>query len=130
MSIEENKEDSLDDQVCDLYNQALTMREIADRLGISVGSVSHRVRKLSSQGLIELRGRQRPASHGSARPVNTHLADAVQKLTWSQCRWPIGDPQSDDFRFCCEPIPKGSKKRYCEQHAKDSVDRVRTRRRK
>jgi GcrA cell cycle regulator len=32
------------------------------------------------------------------------------------CRWPIGDPQEDDFHFCGFKPKKGSP--YCEHHAR------------
>src|SRR5262245_10883357 len=28
---------------------------------------------------------------------------AILALTDSNCRWPIGDPQRADFRYCCAP---------------------------
>lgn len=33
------------------------------------------------------------------------------------CKWPIGDPLDDDFRFCGEEATKGS---YCEEHASNA----------
>ena len=39
------------------------------------------------------------------------LADIKEKM----CRWPIGDPQEDDFKFCgCTKAPGLP---YCEDHA-------------
>ncbi|MDR2268668.1 MAG: GcrA family cell cycle regulator [Rickettsiales bacterium] len=37
-------------------------------------------------------------------------------LRADQCRWPIGDPDSDDFRFCGEKCFTG--KPYCFEHCK------------
>jgi GcrA cell cycle regulator len=40
----------------------------------------------------------------------------LQDLTESDCRWPIGDPQHDDFHFCNRHKVPGLP--YCEFHAK------------
>lgn len=41
--------------------------------------------------------------------------DAVVHIRNSQCRWPVGDPRADDFRFCCKP--KDGARVYCREHA-------------
>lgn len=45
------------------------------------------------------------------------LAERVDlvDLKESQCRWPIGDPQEDDFHFCGKGKTEGGP--YCEYHA-------------
>ena len=35
-------------------------------------------------------------------------------LTERVCKWPIGDPATDDFYFCGLPVQQG--KPYCEAH--------------
>ncbi len=40
----------------------------------------------------------------------------VATLTNRMCKWPIGDPTSDDFHFCGQPTPAG--KSYCAYHAR------------
>ena len=35
----------------------------------------------------------------------------------SQCCWPIGEPGTRDFHFCCEPVEAVGKS-YCPSHAK------------
>lgn len=47
--------------------------------------------------------------HSSARGQ-----DAVLEIGRGQCRWPVGDPRSDDFHFCTAPCKPGSS--YCETH--------------
>jgi len=55
-------------------------------------------------------------------PVTADLAaiDAKAKkiclleLTERTCKWPIGDPTSDDFHFCGHPAQPG--KPYCDAH--------------
>lgn len=41
---------------------------------------------------------------------------SLQDLTENCCRWPIGDPQHDDFHFCNKNKVPGLP--YCEFHAK------------
>lgn len=35
----------------------------------------------------------------------------------SQCCWPIGDPGTRDFKFCCDPVQFAGKS-YCTEHMK------------
>lgn len=41
--------------------------------------------------------------------------DAVHGLKDTRCKWPIGDPDDSNFRFCCASL--GSNSRYCDAHA-------------
>jgi len=50
----------------------------------------------------------------TARTIS-HAA-RLMGLRPDQCRWPIGDPDSDDFRFCGEKCFVG--KPYCFEHCK------------
>jgi GcrA cell cycle regulator len=38
----------------------------------------------------------------------------LMELTERTCKWPIGDPATDDFWFCGLPVQPG--KPYCEAH--------------
>ena len=40
----------------------------------------------------------------------------IPTLKSGMCKWPIGDPSSDDFHFCGRPGEPG--KPYCEHHMK------------
>ncbi|MEO1014085.1 MAG: GcrA family cell cycle regulator [Pseudomonadota bacterium] len=40
----------------------------------------------------------------------------VATMKRNSCKWPIGDPASDDFHFCGEPTSGG--KPYCAYHAR------------
>lgn len=59
------------------------------------------------------------------------VRDAFMSLEPNQCMWPTGDPQLDDFSFCCAPVVRGSS--YCAGHVdlgtqprhRSSEDRVR-----
>ncbi|MEM6389834.1 MAG: GcrA family cell cycle regulator [Pseudomonadota bacterium] len=39
---------------------------------------------------------------------------SLMELTERTCKWPIGDPATDDFYFCGLPVQQG--KPYCEAH--------------
>ena len=43
-------------------------------------------------------------------------SDALMALRADQCRWPLGDPDADSFRFCGEKCFAG--KPYCFEHCK------------
>ena len=45
---------------------------------------------------------------GQAKKLN------LMQLTERTCKWPIGDPATDDFWFCGHPVQAG--KPYCETH--------------
>jgi GcrA cell cycle regulator len=51
----------------------------------------------------------------------------IMELRESMCRWPHGDPTSEDFRFCGAKSPPGTP--YCNYHSQiayqPSVDRRR-----
>ena len=49
---------------------------------------------------------------------DTGAVEAVLKLSDRDCRWPIGDPRSKDFRFCGKPRLIGLP--YCEYHAAEA----------
>lgn len=46
--------------------------------------------------------------------VNKSTAEEVLSLGSSQCRWPIGEPQKEDFHFCRNKRKKNSS--YCTEH--------------
>ena len=45
------------------------------------------------------------------RPLGVH---PILTLTATSCRWPIGNPQHEDFRYCLETKLDGGP--YCERH--------------
>ena len=49
--------------------------------------------------------------------------EAVMALNAGECRFPLGDPLTADFKFCCSPIVAGS---YCADHRLVAFDRVGT----
>ena len=61
--------------------------------------------------------------------IEIPLADRknLQDLMENDCRWPIGDPQHDDFHFCNRHKVPGLP--YCEFHAKQAFQPPQARRR-
>ncbi len=51
----------------------------------------------------------------------------IQSLVESSCRWPIGDPQQEDFHFCGHDRMTGLP--YCEFHARRAFQPAQPRRR-
>jgi len=66
-----------------------------------------------------------PAPEEAAIPE--HQRKTLQELTESNCRWPIGDPQHDDFHFCNRNKVPGLP--YCEFHSKRAFQPPQVRRR-
>lgn len=68
-----------------------------------------------------------PRALDTSRPGNANLAlhqriiqHALElaALKPNQCRWPIGDPDSEDFHFCGETVFVG--KPYCYEHCRQA----------
>ncbi|MEM9292596.1 MAG: GcrA family cell cycle regulator [Acidobacteriota bacterium] len=56
-----------------------------------------------------------PEALASVREVEkTALKLTLMELTERTCKWPIGDPATEDFWFCGLPVQPG--KPYCEAH--------------
>jgi len=51
----------------------------------------------------------------------------LQMLTENSCRWPIGDPQTEEFHFCTRNKVPGLP--YCEHHARRAYQPPQPRRR-
>jgi GcrA cell cycle regulator len=66
----------------------------------------------------------RPASNVVV-PISRKLA--LTELTERTCKWPVGDPLTDDFHFCGCESPDASP--YCNYHAKLAYQPVHDRRR-
>ena len=52
------------------------------------------------------------------KPVSSvrGAVDSVMAADWRSCRFPTGDPRSEDFHFCGRPTEVD--KPYCEDHCK------------
>lgn len=51
---------------------------------------------------------------------------SLMELTEKTCKWPVGDPATDDFWFCGLPVQQG--KPYCEAHVGVAFQPMSTRR--
>jgi len=65
----------------------------------------------------------KPASKKNKKDLALHellIQHALQmaNLKPNQCRWPIGDPDSDNFHFCGETVFAG--KPYCYEHCRQA----------
>ncbi len=98
-----------------LWQEGLTTGEIGKRLGVSKNAVVGKAHRL------ELKGRPSPIKRPTraAAETTTKKAPEVRVFTLTDlssqtCRWPIGDPKHEDFRFCGKPVIAG--KPYCGEH--------------
>jgi len=56
-----------------------------------------------------------PEALAKVKEVENHARKiGLMDLTERTCKWPIGDPATDDFYFCGLPVQQG--KPYCEAH--------------
>lgn len=72
-------------------------------------------------------GKKKSEPKESTKTLNKNLAMhqriiqhslEMANLKPNQCRWPIGDPDSENFHFCGEPVFVG--KPYCYEHCKQA----------
>lgn len=95
-----------------LWSEGLTTGEIGKRLGVSKNAVVGKAHRLG------LKGRPSPIKRQDvkapvAKKVETRIFTLVD-LSAQTCRWPIGDPKHEDFRFCGKGVSPG--KPYCAEH--------------
>ncbi len=62
---------------------------------------------------------------GEVVPISRNLT--LVQLSDRTCKWPLGDPLSDEFRFCGNHAPDASP--YCQYHARIAFQPVSERRR-
>ncbi len=67
-----------------------------------------------------------PESSAVVVPISRRLA--LTELTERTCKWPIGDPLSEDFHFCGNDA--GDSGPYCSYHSRMAFQPVAERRRK
>lgn len=82
-----------------LWNQGLPTSEIARRVGVSKNAVIGKIHRL---------GLPRRDS-----PIRREAAKVVE-IKGPTCKWPIGDPSHEDFRYCGKAALPG--KPYCAEH--------------
>lgn len=102
------------------------------RLGITVRETPVRQRTITvrSPSRVAVRRPVREttaAPHVAARPERTEAdllpTSGILELGAHSCRWPIGNPEGDDFGFCGRPklTVRGA---YCEQHTAGAFRRL------
>lgn len=67
-----------------------------------------------------------PIDNLTPRPVRREEPKEKPYGRRVECQWPIGEPGSRDFRFCCEESEPGCS--YCESHCKVAYVHIRDRR--
>lgn len=113
-----------------LWAEGLSASQIAARLGqVTRNAVLGKVHRLglagrattSRNGMGRKSRPRRALTYLTPRPAPVMAAPeallvALLDLRAAHCRWPIGDPRSDDFAFCGRQ--KGDRDPYCEHHAR------------
>ncbi|MDR3208785.1 MAG: GcrA family cell cycle regulator [Rickettsiales bacterium] len=118
-----------------LFDKGLPMAEIGKKLGFSKNAVVGKINRLGwntlpkraeakkkSQKTAKKMPAVKKATPKDAAKSKKNIERTIQhsaqlmSLRADQCRWPIGDPDSDNFRFCGEKCFAG--KPYCFEHCK------------
>ena len=104
-------------QLKKLWSKGKSTVEIAKELGISKNSVIGKVHRLALTA--------RPSPIKKKEPQVTSQSTSAKKVVGkcrlmdlknNMCRWPIGDPEEENFHFCGKPTVTG--KPYCAEHCK------------
>lgn len=126
--------------ICKMYRLGLAFQggsrdgrsssDLVTRVRSDKSSTAGRVRAVAKAPKADRPAKEaRPAQSRAARlvceaamvppqmPETTFYgSDAVQALQDSACKWPVGDPLTREFRFCCAPQASGFP--YCAFHAR------------
>jgi GcrA cell cycle regulator len=99
------------EQLTMLWGQGLSITQIGLKLGVTRNAVVGKVHR------IGLPKRQSPIVR-SNKPFEPKRKKSLP-LTFAnwdrnKCSWPIGDPKSQDFKFCADKIVEG--RPYCSVH--------------
>ena len=81
------------------------------------GGASQRARRSQPSKKVVEREQYQPAPEPvvSAAIVSLHEGITLTDLKPCSCRWPVGDPSTDDFRYCGAQTSPGDT--YCAAHA-------------
>ncbi|HSO47465.1 MAG TPA: GcrA family cell cycle regulator [Rhizobiaceae bacterium] len=77
--------------------------------------------------LVSPAERTNTAAAADLATAPTPLKLVLTELTERTCKWPVGDPQAEDFHFCGHDSREGSP--YCAYHSKLAYQPVTDRRR-
>ena len=69
----------------------------------------------------------RPAMAPEDVVIPLSLRVTIVELRETMCKWPLGDPSSNDFRYCGSPSSGGTP--YCQHHGKIAYQPTQDRRR-
>ncbi|WP_297508042.1 GcrA family cell cycle regulator [uncultured Caulobacter sp.] len=102
------------------------------RLGITVREVPVRQRTTGARSPSRIQAR-RPSRETTVAPRVAPRPERVEEelpptsgildLGAHSCRWPIGNPEGDDFGFCGRP-KLSTRGAYCEQHTAGAFRRL------
>ena len=116
-----------------LFDKGHSTSEIGKKLGFSKNAVVGKINRLGWNADLKKNIKKtpkkgaKPTKIASASPAKVdkkksditkfiHNSAGLMALRPDQCRWPIGSPDTDDFRFCGEKVFPG--KPYCFEHCK------------
>lgn len=111
--------------VCGKANRIGLSRAIAARpMGrpLNPNSAAGKIRQFGIAGRGTVFEVAEPRPPRAAIPFRDEPAGLRTILTIAargECKWPIGDPGSDDFTFCGTDAPEG--RSYCHDHHKRSI---------
>ncbi len=101
-----------------LWNKGKSTVDIARELGISKNAVVGKVHRLGLDArpspIRTERKKQIPLQKSTTPPQNEKIT--LLDLKINSCRWPYGEPGSDEFHFCGKECQTG--KPYCPEHCK------------
>ncbi|MBL8643786.1 MAG: global cell cycle regulator GcrA-like protein [Rhodospirillaceae bacterium] len=97
-----------------LWSEGLTTGEIGKRLGVSKNAVVGKAHRLGLKGRPSPIKRPEAAAATAAPKKEPVKIFTLTDLNHNTCRWPIGDPKHEDFRFCGKQVYPG--KPYCLDH--------------
>lgn len=109
------------DELRNLWNTKLSASQIGKRMGISKGSVISKVHRMGLKSRRapvtaskKVRGQPTGHRHAPLPKMWRGVYEAVMGLQSDSCRYPIGEPDQEGFRFCMGLAIKGGV--YCHEH--------------
>jgi len=90
-------------------------KEILKKKSIKIKEVKTKVKKIEISEKTKIKPIKRTKEISASQKI-IKTALEMASLKKDQCRWPIGDTDSDDFHFCGKKVFPG--KPYCYEHCK------------